>query len=379
MFMSTSTYWAFILRNTFTFADVVMSSVVRLASGANSLGQCVRQGGSCNILQLWSNNSPLVGPDIFWLASHAIAPEYCVGTVALTTNIIIGDIIVLGRVYVPRPRTRLVYLIFIILFLGTVATGTVSTTHSCLGFRNTSVSYVDPAIETAGVGSFAGPAAGNLVGSFFEGDPCGIAASVLSLATNAMSTCFIGYRAWEHRALVRGNGLKSFLGRSQVSRALTLLIESGAFYSTLWIIVVVYQFITNPAYEDPEVDSISTPHSSAFRAFTACWEVFTEGGLVFVVAIYPMVIMLLAALNRSECDNIASYRGNDQSDGAAALPSVVFRGSALVHAQSLDFAGDSHPVPQRAPHEAASESSLADFDTVDCSSERGFSSSVVCP
>ena len=59
-----------------------------------------------------------------------------------------------------------------------------------------------------------------------------------------------------------------------------------------------------------------------------------------------MVIMLLAALNRSECDNIASYRGNDQNDAAATLPSVVFRDSALVHAQPLDFPDDGHPIPQ---------------------------------
>ena len=42
-----------------------------------------------------------------------------------------------------------------------------------------------------------------------------------------------GYR--QHRAVVRDNGLKSFLGRSQVSRALTVLIESGAFYSVIWV------------------------------------------------------------------------------------------------------------------------------------------------
>ena len=75
------------------------------------------------------------------------------------------------------------------------AAGIVSTTHSCQKFSG--IRYIsDPASETAGVGSVVGPAAGSFVGSFFEGDPFGIAASVLSLATNAISTCFIGYRAW---------------------------------------------------------------------------------------------------------------------------------------------------------------------------------------
>ena len=55
----------------------------------------------------------------------------------------------------------------------------------------------------------------------------------------------------EHRALVRGNGLKSFLGRSQVSRALTLLTESGAFYCAIWVCIdelrntSTFQVLTN--------------------------------------------------------------------------------------------------------------------------------------
>ena len=131
-----------------------------------------------------------------------------------------------------------------------------STTHACPGFGDGSGVWLNPSVETTGVGSLVGPAAGTLGGSFFEGDHFGLAASVLSLATNALSTCFIGYRAWydscpsaivthmishnlptyrEHRALVRGNGLRSFLGRSQVSRALTLLLESGAVYSAIWV------------------------------------------------------------------------------------------------------------------------------------------------
>ena len=82
-----------------------------------------------------------------------------------------------------------------VLFNTVTAAGIVSTTHSCQKFSG--IRYIsDPASETAGVGSVVGPAAGSFVGSFFEGDPFGIAASVLSLATNAISTCFIGYRAW---------------------------------------------------------------------------------------------------------------------------------------------------------------------------------------
>ena len=48
--------------------------------------------------------------------------------------------------------------------------------------------------------------------------------------------------------------------------------------------MIVYQIITNPTYsEGRNADSTRTRHSSAFRAFTAGWEAFTEGGLVIVI------------------------------------------------------------------------------------------------
>ncbi|KAM5545640.1 hypothetical protein V8D89_000678 [Ganoderma adspersum] len=316
MFTSTSIYSALILRNTFTIASIAMYNVCSTDSAIKSVQSCVdNRGESCGASELLPQGSG--GPNLGWVAIHDIPLEYCVGTAALTTNIIIGDAIVLSRVFVLWPRSRLIYPIFLILLVGTLDTSIVSTTHACRGFVHGFL-YINPAIETTGLGSMVGPAAGNLAGSVFQGDPFGIAASVLSMATNIMSTCFIGYRAWEHRALVRGNGLRSFLGRSQVSRALTLLTESGAFYCAIWIGVTVYQFIAGSSYEKGEGEAIHAPHSSAYRAFTAGWEAFTEGGLVIVVAIYPTVIMLLAALNRSECDNIASYRGNGQFEDTTA-------------------------------------------------------------
>ena len=135
------------------------------------------------------------------------------------------------------------------------ATGVVSTARSCRGPGSDGGTQLPLLPEDRpGLGRFIGPSAGDLLGSFFEGDPFGVAASVLSLTTNVVSTCLIGWQAWyghnlvrshtrlciyrlarKHRALVRGNGLKSYLGRSQVSRALALLIESGVFYSVIWV------------------------------------------------------------------------------------------------------------------------------------------------
>ena len=167
--------------------------------------------------------------------------------------------------------------------------------------------------------------------------------------------------------------------------------------------MTVCQFIAGSYYERDGGEALHSPHSSSYRAFTAGWEAFTEGGLVIIVvcttfkfphydrqltlvrlslfplqAIYPTVIMLLAALNRSACDNIASYRGNSQFEDTTAL-SIVFRGSAVVvPARPLDFPSNCPSAPQRKYDEAASASSFIELDIVDCS-ERGSSSSVVGP
>ncbi|PIL34715.1 hypothetical protein GSI_03496 [Ganoderma sinense ZZ0214-1] len=366
MFTTTSIYLAFVLYDTLSIERATMSAVGEVNRAVTVLEECMEQKSPClkprRLRFLFANS------DVIRLAAHDIPLEYCVGTAALTTNIIIGDAIVLGRAYVLYPKNRIIRLALLLLLLGTLSTSIVSTAHSCQS-PGLSQEFVLPDAETTGVYNLAGPSAGNLMGSFFEGDIFGIAASVISLATNVISTCLVGYRAWQHRALVRGNGLGSFSDRSRVSRAMALLIESGAFYSAIWIVVVVYQFITRPFFDagsDLMNDGKDGHHSSIFRTFTAGWEGFTEGGLVVVIAIYPTIIMLLVALNRSECDTIASYRGSGQD---ATVPgSLVFRGSAH-HAQTVDFpGGDGGSVP----HAAASVflSSVVDLETADCSFEK---------
>lgn len=86
--------------------------------------------------------------------------------------------------------------------------------------------------------------------------------------------------------------------------------------------------------------------------------------------------MLLAAMNRSECDNIASYRRNGQFQDTGAL-SIVFRGSAVVvPAQPLDFPGNCTSTLQREYDGTTSASSLAELGMVDYSKRR-FASSVI--
>ncbi|KAI1786427.1 hypothetical protein LXA43DRAFT_55644 [Ganoderma leucocontextum] len=356
MFASTSIYWAFIIRNTFTIAGTTASTSddIGRAWELQFLAHDPACGGDEATLTICH-------PDVLGrLSDPDFTYEYCVGTAALTTNISIGDAIVWSRVCVLWPRHRFIRLIFALLLLGTVCTSIVSTVHSCQGLLvhgAVPTFPLDPESQViVGIRNGIGPSAGNIVGAFFEGDPFGIAASVLSFTSNVISTCLVGFQAWKHRALVRGDGLRSFLGRSQVSRAFMLLIESGACYSVIWAFVVTYQLISTPWYS--HALSSSTRPSPALSAFATGAESFTEGGLVILVAIYPTVIMLLVALNRSECDTIVSYRGDGQ---AAVVPSLVFRGSVLQSVSSPQ-AGNGLSAGDRASSTVSSSA-----DDVDCS------------
>ena len=65
---------------------------------------------------------------------------------------------------------------------GTEVLGAVDTSLIC----NSGWTYVHEHSKTIGV----------MVGFLYEGFPAGIAASVISLATNILSTLLVGYKAW---------------------------------------------------------------------------------------------------------------------------------------------------------------------------------------
>ena len=90
MFTSTSIYWAFILRDTFTIAGITISAVNNLNPAINSLEDCLSdQGGTmCSDSQFESSpNDVAVNLAISRLTTHDIVLEYCVGTAALATNV----------------------------------------------------------------------------------------------------------------------------------------------------------------------------------------------------------------------------------------------------------------------------------------------------
>ena len=95
---------------------------------------------------------------------------------------------------------------------------------------------------------------GTPIGSMFVGLPAGIAACVLSLSTNVLATALVGYKAWCVADLMleflvwrkftdisreSRRRLKKYLAAStqasQVEKLFSLLIESGAVYSAIWV------------------------------------------------------------------------------------------------------------------------------------------------
>ncbi|KAI1788216.1 hypothetical protein LXA43DRAFT_1084491 [Ganoderma leucocontextum] len=197
-------------------------------------------------------------------------------------QIVLSDVVVWWRVWVLWWDNRAVLVSGCVLLLATFATGIVDTTFSC-----------------------------NAQGGFmYEGLLVGTMASALSLATSLAATVLIAHKAWVHRRCIKmhvANGPRNTL----VEGVLTLLVESGALYCTLWVVVVVWQ-IGESTIDDPHLRSsvFFSPkfsgnhwHHDHGSSFWFVGGVLIEGCLVPLIAIYPTVIIVLVALNKSAVEN----------------------------------------------------------------------------
>ncbi|KAM5537028.1 hypothetical protein V8D89_009357 [Ganoderma adspersum] len=218
------------------------------------------------VLQLL--NSLVADPDAATAVSHkdAILRPQCVGTAMLTVNIILSDLVVWWRVWVLWHDSRALYRRLAYIFGGVLLATTFGGIH-------------------------------------VRGLPVGTVASMFSLATNLAATVLTAYKAWVHRRCVRshaGSGPRS----TQVESIFALLVESGALYCTLWIVVVVWQ--TGSWMDDPHLQSsfflslqVSGKHPADAGSFWFKGGVLIEGCLVPLIAIYPTAIIVLVALNKS--------------------------------------------------------------------------------
>ncbi|KAI0041740.1 hypothetical protein FA95DRAFT_656334 [Auriscalpium vulgare] len=119
---------------------------------------------------------------------------------------------------------------------------------------------------------------------------------VLSLGTNVLITCTIAYRAWTHSrevALLR----PVRVGSDRAIHVLILLVESGALYCAIWIIYLVLIFTGGYSAAGTEIFLL------------------VEASVTQMTGIYPTLIIVICALQRSYCDTVVTSR-------LSAMPSI---------------------------------------------------------
>ncbi|KAI1791468.1 hypothetical protein LXA43DRAFT_430451 [Ganoderma leucocontextum] len=171
--------------------------------------------------------------------------QSCVCTAALTINITLADAIVCWRACTIWHKNRVVRVACGVFLLATFVLGVINTTWTCQSPED----------------------------------------------TNLLATLLVGYKAWESRRRLRGYLVA---GGSQVEKLFALLIESGAVYCAIWGIVVAYEII---AY-----DSIPSNMPAVGFSFFDIFSILFDGALAPVVTIYPTIIIVLVALNRSHIE-----------------------------------------------------------------------------
>ncbi|TBU38375.1 hypothetical protein BD309DRAFT_903604 [Dichomitus squalens] len=123
----------------------------------------------------------------------------------------------------------------------------------------------------------------------YGGTTYGVAASVLSLSVNLFATVIVAYKAWISRRFIR-KFMVSGDRTVQIERLFSILVESGMVYCTIWIFVVAWQVV---------VWQSTFSYNDSATAFEARFGDFINGGLVPIIAIYPAVVIILVAQNRS--------------------------------------------------------------------------------
>ncbi|PIL26704.1 hypothetical protein GSI_11231 [Ganoderma sinense ZZ0214-1] len=147
----------------------------------------------------------------------------------------------------------------------------------------------------------------------YSGVSSGVAASVLSFSTNLCATVLVGYKAWEARRRLRQYIVAGPVA-SQMEKVFALLVESGAAYCALWAVVVAWQI------GDYQTEVETNAGNNTF------WDIFgviINDALVPLIAIYPTIIIVLVALNRSHVENGMASTGQTSSTGASIRLTTV--------------------------------------------------------
>ncbi|KAH9032261.1 hypothetical protein EDB85DRAFT_1260656 [Lactarius pseudohatsudake] len=145
-----------------------------------------------------------------------------------------------------------------------------------------------------------------------------------TLATNLVSTGLIAWKAWQHRVSVKKH-LGEASGSMRVGRVFALLVESGFIYCCLWMVYLISAF-----------DLIPAP------GFT-----IMDGVLLFVSGLYPTLIIILVAMQKSPVEYYSTHSTGMQFARVPALrPPRVGDVPPYVYTICQENTNDSH---KRAP------------------------------
>ncbi|KAH8993720.1 hypothetical protein EDB92DRAFT_376200 [Lactarius akahatsu] len=112
------------------------------------------------------------------------------------------------------------------------------------------------------------------------------------LGTNLVSTALIAMKAWQYRVSIKKH-LGKGTGSVRVDRVFALLIESGFVYCCLWILYVILTFNLNTT--------------------------IMHNALLFVSGLYPTLIVILVAMQKSPVEDYSTYSTGIQFASAPAL------------------------------------------------------------
>ncbi|PIL32081.1 hypothetical protein GSI_06786 [Ganoderma sinense ZZ0214-1] len=220
----------------------------------------------------------------------------CTSATTLAINVVLGDAIACWRACVVWQKSRVVRVLCGLFLSATLVMGGVDASGGCV------LGALGNARESL-----------NVQGALFGRETFGSAAYALSLATNLFATLLVAYKAWRSRRRL-GQYLMAKVGGSQVEKLMALLVESGIIYSvilvnTLHLRVDAYNQAVVLAYQVCEFRYISqdysnpTPSTAEEYRFLSILGVVVIGAFVPAIAIYPTIIVVLVALNRSHMEH----------------------------------------------------------------------------
>ncbi|KAJ6460215.1 hypothetical protein C8R45DRAFT_1029716 [Mycena sanguinolenta] len=175
-------------------------------------------------------------------------------------NMIIGDSVVIWRTWAVYMHRVLAILIPSILLFMSLTFGLID-----LGCQSYGERYVSlPAVCTY---------------------PAGFIGWTFSVVTNVACTILIGLKAWQHRKITRQLDLTAKSHRMSADKILSILVESGAIYSLLWLTQVI-------AYID------IPPNSPVFYLYAVFTPIGNQMG-----GLYPTLIIVIVNFRQTIWDH----------------------------------------------------------------------------